>query len=265
MEMTGMKTAARGGKSAFYSIVLAAALVGGPAPEARATGIPVVDISHIIATLQSQLNDLMQYGKQIQGMATDYAHYKAVMDHYRQQLIRLQRMASTLSFSGTEPLPKVDEDYMVEETCRGAHGGLNLRNALSSFRLNPKGDFVEQQRMICSLRQVARNQKFNETVDFLTRIKEETQAELNNMASRQDSGGETQGAMQTATADAEATNARLNAVYQNYSSKVQMYDSQIAALDDMQKTLAAMALKGENNPIGTMVKTATLEAALKAH
>lgn len=259
-----MKARNRNGKSAFLSIVLAAALVGGT-PESKATGVPVVDVSHIIATLQSQLNDLMQYAKEIQGMATDYAHYKAVMDHYRQQLIRLQRMASTLSFSGTQPLERVAEDYMVEETCRGAGGGVNLKSTLSRFRLNPKGDFVEQQRMICALRQVARNQKFNETIDFLTRIRDETQAELVQMASRQDSGGETQAAMQTATADAEAANARINAVYQNYSSKVQMYDSQIAALDDMQKTVAAMALRGENNPIGTMVKTATLKAALEVH
>jgi hypothetical protein len=256
-----MKARNRSGKSAFLSIVLTAALLGG-APESKATGLPVVDISHIIATLQSQLNDLMQYAKQVQGMATDYAHYKAVMDHYRQQLIRLQRMASSLSFSGTQALDKVPDDYMVEETCHANAAGLNLKSLLSGFRLDPKGDFVAQQRAICTLRQVARNQKFNETIDFLTRIRDETQSELNTMATRQDGGGETQAAMQTATADAVATDARLNAVYENYSSKVQMYDSQIVALDDMQKTLASMALKGENNPIGTMVKTATLKAAL---
>ncbi|GAB1596673.1 hypothetical protein [Lysobacter claricitrinus] len=232
---------------------------------AQATGLPVVDISAIMTAIMSQMNDIAQYAKEVQGMATDVAHYQAVMDHYRQQLIRLQRMASSLSFSGTQPLQKVPDDYMVDTMCQSSHGGLDLRSLLSSFRLNPKGDLIQQQRTICELRQVARNQKFNETIDFLTRVKEETQTELSQMASRQDSGGETQAAVQTSTNDAMASSVRLSAIYQNYSSKVQMYDTQIASLDDMQKTLATAALKGENNPIGTLVKTATLETALKVH
>ncbi|MGY4514869.1 hypothetical protein [Lysobacter sp. HA18] len=248
------------------SVVLAVALGTGVASnDARATGIPVVDISAIITALQSQFNDIAQYAKELQGMATDAAHYQEVMSHYRQQLIKLQRMVSTLSFSGTQPLNKRDDDFMVDVVCDGSHGGLDLRRLLSVFQLDPNGDIVGQQRTICQLRQVARNQKFNETIDFLTRVKAETQAELNEMASRQDAGGETQGGVQTSVNDATATSVRLSAIYQNYSTKVQMYDNQIAALDDMQRTLTAAALKGGNDPIGTMVHTATLEAALKIH
>lgn len=225
----------------------------------------VIDPAHITTSLTSQFQALAQYGKQLTGLAKDTAHYKAVYDHYQQQLIKLQRMVTTLSFSGSQPMEKVADDYLVDSVCQSTHGGLNLRSILSGFHPDPKGDIVAQQKLICELTQTTRNMKFNETIDFLTRVKTETQDAVKKIADRQDSGGKTESAVNTSTNDAANVGVQLQGVYQNYTSKLQMYDAQIASLVDMQRTLATGALRGvDRGPIGTLVKTATLQTALKA-
>lgn len=229
--------------------------------QASASGWPVVDVVHIQTSLKTQFDALAQYAKQLQGMAKDAAHYKDVYNHYQQQLIKVKRMVSSLNFAGGQPLEKVDTYDGVEQRCHKKPSGLGLRNLLTGLA-GANDDIVTQQRTICEAIQVAQNEKFNETVDFAMRVRKETQDDLAKLATQRDSG-QTQGLVEGNTNAAITASAQFDAVYHDYTSRIQMYDAQISALEARQRTLAQLAMKGEDNPIGTLVKTGTLGAALK--
>jgi exo-beta-1,3-glucanase (GH17 family) len=55
----------------------------------------------------------------------------------------------------------------------------------------------------------------------------------------------------------------LNVRFQNWQSQVQTYDSYAQAMTETQKLLAQNALKGKQGVLGTVVKTASLKAALE--
>lgn len=247
------------------SIALSVALLvttAGIAPPTQATGVPVVDGAHISTSLSSQFSAVAQYGKQVAGMAKDAQHYMATYQHYQQELIKLQRMVSKLSFGTGRPLQKVDETYMVDETCGGGASGFSLTSVFKSLLPNPKGNILEQQRTICGMIQINRNMKFNETVDFLTKTRKSTTQELSDLASRLDTS-KNKGNVDQNTNDQLAAANRLQAIYDNYQSQMQYYETQISSLEEFQRTLALGALKGsDKGPLGTLVKTATLQAAL---
>lgn len=229
--------------------------------QVSASGMPVVDVVHIQTSLKTQFDALAQYAKQLQGMAKDAQHYKQVYDHYQQQLIKVKRLVSELNFIGGQPLAPVDIYDGVEERCHKKPSGLGLRNLLSGLGAGDD-NILTQQRMICEAIQIAQNMKFNETVDFATRVRKETQADLTKLATQRDSG-QTQGLVEGNTNAAIIASNQFDAVYHDYTARIQMYDSQISALEDRQRSLAQQAMKGESNPIGTVVKTSVLGAALK--
>lgn len=246
-------------KNVFVTVI-AIGLATGYQPRAHAL-LPVTDAAHIFVNVKTQFDALAQYIKQLQSMATDAAHYRQVYQHYQQQLIKVRRMVSSLQFSGTPALSTVDVQDGVEQRCHKKPSGLSLRGLLNGLASNANGDILEEQQQICEAIQISENMKFNETVDFLARVRKETEQEMNGLAGRRDSGS-TQGGVEANTNDAVTSGLRLDSIYRDYTAKIQMFDTQISALESRQRVLAQRAMKGETNPIGTLVKTGTLKAAL---
>ena len=240
--------------------VLVLALAASPA--AKASGWPVVDLAHINTSLKTQFDALAQYAKQIQGMAKDAAHYKAVYDHYQQELIKVQRMVSQLSYSGTQPLTAVDPNAGVEQRCNKKPSGLSLKSLVNKLVPDPNANIIEEQKAVCEAMVMTENARFNETVDFLTRVRQETEKELAELAKRRDASN-SKGTVDNNDNDQLGSGLRLTAIHQDYSAKMQMFETALGSLTERQRALARQAMQGDNKPIGALIKTGTLEAALK--
>lgn len=212
-----------------------------------------------INTSLTQLNTYMQqiqayaeYGLQANRWYQTYAHFQ-------QQLVRMQGIIKSFGLPTGQTLRKVDADYLVADRCGG---GLSLGNVLYALAPKRSDDLIQQQRAICVQLQRLQNTRYNETVELLaeTMPKMEAQVKLvSDMRKRDNTNGTVDGSAQAAL----QTMADMQKEMQEWDSRMDAYDGLAAALKESQRQLAQMALKGDRNPIGTVVKTAALRAALK--
>lgn len=254
-----MKT--RTPKAAFpsRSLVLVAILALAPMGQMQASGWPVVDALLNKTQLKSQFESVMHYAKQIQGMAKDALHYKAVYDKYQQELIKLQRMVTGLSMLGERTPAKRDRQWNIER-CGGR--GFSLTSTLRNVLTDSKGDIYQQQQDICAWIQVTENDRYNLTIDMISKVRQQTEEAILKAAARRDMNDKN-GTVSASDNDLLTLSTQLEAVHKNYEANLKAYESQLSALKSAQTTLAESALRGERGPLGTLVKTAALQGALK--
>lgn len=214
---------------------------------------PVHTFQNIATQIQDMIAKAAQYGQQA-------TRWYRTLQHYQQQMVRVEGMITSFGLPGGQALEEVPYDYMVSERCGS---GLGMRGVLHAISLNQKGDYIGQQRRICQQMQQLQNIKYNETVQFLRRTVPQMQADLKRieaMRATDNSNGTVDGAT-----NASATmQTSLEVQFQQWDARMKAYDGFIASLQESQRQLARMALKGESNPIGTVVKAAALQGALKA-
>lgn len=239
-------------------LLMAALLVGNPLV-AHAYVMPVVDGLLNKTQFKSQWEAVIQYGKQIQGMAKDAAHYKATYDKYQQELIKLQRMVTGLSMLGERTPAKRDRQWNIER-CGGR--GFSLTSTLRNALTDPKGDIYSQQQDICAWIQVTENDRYNLTIDMISQVKQETERAISQAAARRDTNNKN-GTVNASDNDLLTLNTQLTAVHKNYEANLKAYESQLSTLKSVQTGLAEVALRGERGVLGTLVKTAALQGALK--
>ncbi|KAF1707045.1 hypothetical protein [Pseudoxanthomonas sacheonensis] len=212
--------------------------------------------------MQNILTQLEQMGKDVAEYAEQAARWQQQYSHYRQQLIKAQSMFTKLGLPQSVTLEKVEDDYMIADRCRGAGGGLlsGLKNMLT---LDPNGDLMKQQQQICVNIQVMENRKYNETVEFLKKSMPELDQTLATLKSMRDSNND-QGNLTKVSYDAEALTADMNKSFAEWESRMNSYDAYIQSMQQAQKTLTQIALKGkQSSPLGTLVKTTALQGALE--
>lgn len=239
------------------SLALGCALMTGSA----GAGIPVTDVgnmpNHIITQIQSYLNQLNTYTQKLQD-ATQYARH---VQHMTQQLTQLDQAFSAAALNFGPQFQKRSETEGVSERCRGSGSGSIVGELFTSLGLDLGGDIVAQQRRLCTMIVVLENKKYNDSVDAMNTLINETQSEIDRQKS-QTASSDTQGKMQTNAATAEANMQQILANYQKTESRMRMYDDLIGVLKESQKALAVRALKGQSSPLGTMVNTGILAGAL---
>jgi hypothetical protein len=232
------------------SLALGCALMTGSA----GAGIPVTDVgnmpNHIITQIQSYLNQLNTYTQRYQ----DIRHYTDMMTDPSQAF-----SAFKLQFGEEFPIRNVNEG--VSERCRGSGSGSIVGELFSALGLNPNGDIIAQQQRLCGMIVVLENKKYNDSVEAMNRLIDETQREIDRQK-EQVQGASTPGQTQTNAATAEANMQQILKNYQVIESRLRMYDDLIGVLKESQKALATRALKGQSSPLGTMVNTGILAGAL---
>lgn len=213
-----------------------------------------------IHTLQNVITQIAQKGYDIAEYGEQAMRWRQTLSHYQQQLIRMQSLLMNFGLPQGQQMTEVPDDYMVSQRCGG--GGFSLSSLAQVFNLNPAGNITEQQKAICANIQMTRNAKYNETVRFMQKTVPELQTMLGQMKTQRDSNND-EGNVMTSNNNALLASNKLDVDFQTWSSRMQMYDAYISSMEENQKLLASMALKGENNPIGTLVKTSVLAGALQ--
>lgn len=251
-------TSRRALRARSVALVLTATLLV-PVIPTQASGWPVVDALLNKTQFKAQIEAVMQYAKQIQGMAKDAAHYKATYDKYQQELIKLQRMVTGLSMLGERDPAKRDRLWNIER-CGGR--GFSLTSTLRNVLTDSKGDIYRQQKDICAWIQVTENDRYNLTIDMISEVRKETENAILKAAARRDTDNRN-GTVSVSDNDLLTLNTQLTAVHKNYEANMKAYESQLSALKSAQVSLADNALRGERGPLGTLVKTTALQGALK--
>lgn len=253
----------RARKASFMTtLALACAFAAGNA----GAGIPVTDVgnmaTHIMNQIQAYMNQINTYASKIQ----DATHQARDYQHMMQQLTKLDQVFSQAMLAFGKQFSKRSETEGVEERCQGGSGNM-LSDLISSFGLNMNGDIVSQQKALCTYIVIMQNKKYNDQVDAMNKLLDETQQDIKRQMNQISSSG-TNGAMDTNQTVATAGIQQILVNYQQSQQRIQMYDSIISTLKDDQKELARRALKGDNSSsmiasaAGAVVSTLALKGAL---
>jgi hypothetical protein len=205
----------------------------------------------------TQINTWTQQGQDYAEYAQEAQRWYQTYQHYQQQLVRAQGLFMGQGLSLERPLSEVADDWNVKSKCGGNFSVANLVSAIT-----PGEDIIEKQREICARIQVAQNRKFNATVRFMREVTPKLDQKLSEIRQRRNSSND-EGNMTAVAVDAQNFNNWMNAEFQGWEMRVKMYDNYILTLQETQRTLAEVALKGDKSrAIGNPVKTNALQGAL---
>ncbi|GAA0909105.1 hypothetical protein GCM10009552_19330 [Rothia nasimurium] len=218
------------------------------------------------------VNDPLSMGKSIEEFLEQAKRWGETAKHYTDQvafwqnnLIKLQSLQYDL-LRTQQQFQKVDDNFGVAEKCPGAslmQG--DITSALTSVLGKLSGDYKSQQDMVCVLIARTYNQRYNNTVDYLQQVSTQT-GFLSQLAQmRLTSVGDSPGKLQALQDDTARFNVNVQQARDSWKTTDEQLTAQITALEDKQKTLSRIVLKGAPSPLGTVVNAGILKAALEVH
>lgn len=213
-----------------------------------------------LSTFMTQINTYLQQFQAYTEYGLQAQRWYQSLTHMQQQLVRMQGLIKSFGLPPNQPLREVDPNFLVADRC-GA--GFSLSGVLQAITPRRDGDFISQQREICAQMQRIQNTKYNETVKFLRETVPAMEAQVKAVESMRGADNNN-GTVDASAQAAMKTLADMESQMQSWSARMDSYDQYIGTLKETQRQIAQMALKGERNPIGTLVKTGALKAALEA-
>jgi len=258
---------ARGAGTRIRTGLLAAALVLGlaQASPSHAQMATTEAGPSLLAHIMNQINTLTQRFQDYYQYAEDALRWQQTWQHYYQQVARFMNKVQNPALTTKVPFEKVALTYGVEEICGTgtSGGGFSLVGLARRVIPTGEGNIAQKQQEICAQIQMLENTKHNAMVEYVGKIAPSLERDLGEITKKRAENNEegTIAAIQEATTRLEAQQNQSEADLEN---QLKGCDMMIASLTRMQKVVAQQALKGKANPIvGTLVKTATLQAALK--
>lgn len=247
--------------AAALTVALGCVLSSRPAAAQWIVSDPATELSTAftqVSTTTSQIEAASEY-------VQTAVRWKATWDHYYQQIARFMSMVRNPTLSSKVSFSPVPLDFGVQEKCGGTGGfSFSLSSLANTLVPDFNGNIMENQRKICAQIQMLENQKYNATVRYVQEIAPSLKQDLENIDQQRRANNE-QGTLQAIQEASLRLQNQQKLSEDELTTQVKSCDTLIAALTEMQKNLARQALKGKPDPvIGTLVKTATLEAALKA-
>jgi hypothetical protein len=188
------------------------------------------------------------------------SHYTATLNNWLQKLQNWSQIIANPIMPATPTLTTIPDDWNIAERCGGG-SVFSITGIMAMAGISPGGDIGAQQRTICSYIQALENRKYNETVKVVQQslpLMQQTLGTLRNIRRLFDN----EGALAETTANATASQLQIDANFKTWENQMRIYDQQIVALQSQQRALAQRALKGETNPIGSVIKAAALKTAL---
>lgn len=251
----------RSSATRLRSAVLAMSLAGMLTVPVQAYTLPVVEIGMNlfngtmteVNTLATQAEALYEYGEQAY-------RFGETMSNWAQKLAKFQQILASPIMPTGVALKTVPVDFNVAERC-GTGSILSVSGLMGALNLSPGGDIAAQQRNICAAIQMLENRKYNETVEVVQKTIPDMRKTLDKIKQIRMLFS-TEGSMSETMANIAVSDAYMTRDFTAWEMQVEMYDKQIRALTSQQQTLTRMTLKGAPSPLGTVVKTATLKAAL---
>lgn len=210
----------------------------------RASGMPVVDLAHLMRTV---LGHYMNYNQNAIQYAKEVQQWKQMYDHYQQQLIR-------------GGIYNASTGEWVEFEQRGADEGVEDACGVPA-PLKP-GSVGARQQELCQKIVRAQNAQYNEMVRVLQASRKRDE-ELQGIYQDRMAVGTDQGRLAANDNQLRAFEARVQMDLQYASQVMAAYDSYLAHLKQDQRRLANQALSGEGAFAG-VVRGTTLKLALQA-
>jgi hypothetical protein len=233
--------------------------------DARASGIPVVDIAAITNAIKNYYDQYFRWIDTAKNYAETTAHYAAQVAQWKTQFDKLTHLNFEL-FTMEHQFTEVDANFGADVECPGpiAANGLAgvLDTALNKLVPDMNGDVVAQQHDLCVMIVQAKNGKYNSTVHFLNSLK----VKAYELAATKGLALTTSGEIGNTTgllAQLEQFNSTLATSKTDWESEQKQIDVQIDMLLTMQAHLSRRAMKGSPNVIGTVVNAAALKEAFK--
>lgn len=241
----------------FKSAILASA-IGFSLVSPRANAVvfhdPIHTLQNIITQLYGMGSDAAEYGEQLM-------RWRRQLQEFQRYIAKLQGFASAFNIPYNTNMQKVPVMWGVEQHC-GSSSMLNPRELLNSFSLNPEGNVLQQQRDICARIQIAKNEKYNYTVEFMETIKPNLEAELRQLRARRDTSSDP-GDVSAASGDNGALSNNIQLQFQTWEAQMNGYDAYIVSMEDSNRVLAQSALKGKKGALTReVIKTLALKRAL---
>lgn len=203
---------------------------------------------------------IVDYGQVITEYYERYEHYQKQVASMQAQISSAQNMLLSLGIKPGQQLQEVPANHLVKERC--GNPPFSLAGLLGKIASpSATGNIREQQQIYCAGIQMMHNRKYNETVKFLGENLQHMENDITEMQNRNKTYT-TDGDNNKGDQNADAVMAKMEARYKNWETQMLAYDNYIKALENNQRILAQMALKGKGDAIGKLVQTATLQTAL---
>lgn len=208
-------------------------------------------------------NSLMEYGETLMRWEKTFTHMQETVSFWQEQLVKIQSLQFSL-FQVQQNFPKLPDDFGVAQNCPGgtAFSG-DITSALSNFTGQlTGGNVTTQQRDVCVLIQMTKNQKYEATRLYLQQIGAQTSA-LQQLANlRLIQVLQSPGKLSSYQADTTKFTADMAQARDSWKTNEEQLDAQIEMLERRQAVLSRQAIDGDpNNLIGTLVNMAALKAA----
>lgn len=241
-----MKPSNRRARGALATLALATALVALPSQ----AQLIVKDPAALIAHFQNITKNATEFGKQAE-------RWGEVSSHYRQQLIKLQKLEMSNS-QMVDDFPPRPTAYGMEDRCPGSSG--DRSGVLGQFNPQMDGDIVKQQLALCQRAVLAENAKYNDSVRMLRTLLKRSQ-EFAAIDRQRSSTGDSQGALAANDNEAQRFVIRTQMDLDYWQARMRAYDDYILALQNDQSRLARRALEGRKRGIGQVTGTDSIKSA----
>jgi len=212
---------------------------------------------------QSIWKQAIEFGKEAQRWGQTWQHFQDQVAFWQDNLVTLQNLQYELLRTKAQ-FKRLPANFGVAEDCPGAAPlDGDITSALSTAFGELTQDIATQQNAICVMIRQTKTQRFNNTVDYLNQLENQTStlAKLANL--RLGSVGTSPGKMAGLQDQTARFNVDVQQARDSWKTTDEQLEAQIHALEDKQDILAKVALNGKQTVLGTVVNAATLEIALK--
>ncbi|WP_312785935.1 hypothetical protein [Stenotrophomonas indicatrix] len=226
----------------------------------QAQAMTVYDPANWIMNFLQEYKSAGEYLTEAGRWSETAGQYMKTVDNWISRLQNWYQIIASPLMPPTPVLTRIPETWNVAEKCGGG-SMVSQEGLMSLLGVSPGGDIGAQQRSICAYIQVLENKKYNETVDVVTKsmpAMEQMLGQLRNIRN----AFRNEGALQEDISNNTASQLAMDKAFKEWETKIKVYDQQIAALQGRQRNLTERALKGESNPLGTVIKAAALKTAL---
>jgi hypothetical protein len=217
----------------------------------------------IVADPTQIANSLVEYGKDLERWYATAEQFTKTISFWQEQLVKIQSLQFTL-FQMQQQFPKLPADFGVAESCPGASifSG-DITSALANFASSQLtgGDITTQQRDVCVLLQMTKNQKYEATRLYLDQIGAQATSLQKLAIMRITQIAESPGKLSSYAADTGKYTADMMQARETWQTNEQQLDAQIGMLERRQQVLSRKAINGSNDIIGNLVNMAALKAA----
>ncbi|MBP1475774.1 hypothetical protein J7I44_15815 [Frateuria sp. MAH-13] len=210
--------------------------------------------SQLAQSLAGYARQGMQYAKQLE-------QYYQQVEQLKQLLMTIEGLGRNISFASSKLEPIDDPTKLIDQNCPGASGGSIVGALVTSAEssISSEKPILLAQQQICANITMLHIDEYNRTVAVLKQLDEYggTLQKLNKLANEVRTLGTTSGA----TTQAATISATTAFAMQQWQTAIAGDEAVIKTLNQQQSMLAKAALRGQINPLGTVVQAAALKAA----